>query len=276
MTDTLKKTTDDSGLAALREGIRELDSVAVAFSGGVDSTFLLKVAHDELGDRCVAVTAASESMPGRELEEARAFCQKEGIRHIVFHSREMQDENYLSNPVNRCYYCKRGFLEDVLRVAAEEKVSAVAEGSNLDDLGDYRPGLKAVEELEIRSPLREAGLTKEEIRRYSRELGLSTWNKPSAACLASRIPYGERITSEKLRLVEQGERFLAEKGFRQFRVRLHGKLIRLEAAPEEMNRLLEPDLRKEIVARFKELGVTFVSLDLEGYRTGSLNESIRS
>lgn len=256
----------------LKQYLANLESVAIAFSSGVDSTFLLKMAHEVLGEHVIAVTAKSSSFPGRELEEAKAFCQKEGIRQIIFEAKELEIEGFSQNPPNRCYLCKRAFLEKIKVIAGENGMAYVAEGSNVDDEGDYRPGMLAVEELGIKSPLREARLTKQEIRLLSRRLGLDTWEKPSFACLSSRFPYGETITKEKLAMVEQGEELLLELGFSQFRVRIHGAMARIEVLPEDFPRLIQEEIRNRITEQFREYGFTYVAMDLTGYRTGSMNE----
>ena len=247
----------------------------MAFSGGVDSTFLLKAAHDVLGDKAIAVTAKSCSFPEREFRETIQFCEREGIRQIVITSDEMALSEYVSNPKNRCYYCKKELFTKLRQVAAENGAAYVAEGSNVDDMGDYRPGLQAVAELGVKSPLREVGLTKREIRELSQALGLPTWDKPSFACLASRVPYGETITAEKLRRVEQAEQLLHDFGFRQARVRVHGTLARIEVEPTEFARLIQPEVRDTVTSRFKQYGFAYVSMDLQGYRTGSMNETIQ-
>ena len=249
----------------LKEFLLSQGSLAVAFSGGVDSTFLLKVAHNTLGDKCVAVTASSCSFPERELKEAKAFCETNGIRHVVVRSEELEIEGFRHNPKNRCYLCKH-------ELARELGLHAVAEGSNMDDNGDYRPGLVAVRELGVLSPLRSVGLSKAEIRELSRELGLPTWNKQSFACLSSRFVYGETINEERLSMVDRAEQLLLDLGFRQVRVRIHGQLARIETDPEDFEKLLS--VRETVTAAFREYGFAYVTMDLTGYRTGSMNETL--
>lgn len=259
-------------LESLKKYIRDLGSAVVAFSGGVDSTFLLKVAHDELGDKCIAVTAMSCSFPRRELEEAKAFCRMEGIRHIVVESEELEIEGFCQNPENRCYLCKRELFEKIGQIAEQEDLAAIAEGSNMDDNGDYRPGLQAVAELGIRSPLRACNLNKKDIRALSKEMGLPTWEKQSFACLSSRFVYGESITKEKLSMVDRAEQLLLDMGFHQVRVRIHGKIARVEILPAEFEKILQKNIREEIYEKFQSFGFSYVTLDLLGYRTGSMNE----
>lgn len=261
-------------LDKLKSYLKELGSVAVAFSSGVDSTFLLKVAHEVLGDHVIAVTASSCSFPVRELHEAEEFCKKEGIRHFIVESEELEIEGFRQNPKNRCYLCKRELFEKIKQIAKEQDIAAVAEGSNLDDNGDYRPGLQAVAELGVKSPLRYANLTKSDIRILSKEMGLPTWDKQSFACLSSRFVYGETITEEKLSMVDKAEQLLLDMGFGQVRVRIHGMMARIEILPEEFDQLMRKDNRERIVKSFKEYGFTYVTMDLSGYRMGSMNETL--
>lgn len=259
--------TIDEKFFKLKKYLRGLESLAVAFSSGVDSTFLLKVAHDELGEKVLAITANSKFFPRREIDEAKNFCEREKIRQIIFNANDLKEiEN---NPPNRCYLCKKNIFAQIKKIAAENKIFHVAEGSNMDDNNDYRPGMKAIAELEIKSPLRTAELYKNEIRELSRKLNLPTADKPSFACLASRFVYGEKITPEKLSQVEKAEEFLREKNFKQFRVRIHGNLARIEILPTDFEKILP--VREEIVKNLKNFGFDYVSLDLQGYRTGSMN-----
>jgi len=256
----------------LEEYLKSLGKVAIAFSSGVDSTFLLKVAHDTLGDNAIAITMKSASVPVRELEESAAFCKKEGISQIIAEADQMSIEGFADNPPDRCYICKKALFSKMLSVASDNGFEHVAEGSNMDDLGDYRPGLKALSELDILSPLREAGLTKSDIRMLSRELDLPTWDKPSFACLATRFVYGDRITEEKLHMIDKAEQKLLDLGFTQFRVRIHGDIARIEIKPEEFGKLIGTDIRSEVNGYLQELGFRYVTMDLGGYVTGSMNK----
>ena len=258
----------------LRNILQALDSVAVAFSGGVDSTLLLKTAHNLLGNRVCAFTVRSGLTPKRELNEAVQFVQKEGIEQIVVDVDERNIAGFSQNPPNRCYLCKIVIFSQMQRIAEERGIQHIVEGSNADDILDYRPGMRAIKELGIRSPLQEAALTKQEIRQLSKEMGLPTWNKPSLACYATRFPYGEAITRERLSMIDAAEQYLHEAELGQVRVRFHGGLARIETDEAGLNRLLSERLRKEIDCRFKEIGFQYVSVDLKGYRTGSMNETL--
>lgn len=260
---------------SLKSYLKELKSTAVAFSGGVDSTFLLLAASEALGDQAMAVTAASASFPERELGEALAYCTRHHIRHVIVKSEELEIEGFSRNPKNRCYLCKRELFEKIRKIAEENGIMTVSEGSNLDDNGDYRPGLMAVKELGIKSPLRTIGFTKQEIRILSKYLGLPTWNKQSFACLSSRFPYGETIDAQKLAMVDKAEQLLLDLGFHQLRVRIHqGKIARIELLKEEFPRFMAKDIRERVDKELKKIGFTYVTLDLSGYRTGSMNETL--
>ena len=262
-------------LNALKEYLRSLGSLAVGFSGGVDSSLLLVIAHEVLGDRALAVTAVDASFPVRELKEAKDFCKERGIRQVICTVDPLKEESYRNNSPDRCYFCKRTIFTEIRRIAKENGIDYAAEGSNMDDLGDYRPGLRAVAELAVTSPLREAGLKKAEIRQISKAMGLPTWSKPAYACLASRFVYGEEITEEKLKMIDRAEQFLIEHGFTEERVRLHGNLARIEIPPADIPRLAADGIREAVWEEFKKIGFLFVTLDLKGYRMGSMNATIK-
>jgi len=251
-----------------------MDRALVAFSGGLDSSFLLAVAKEALGDKVVAATASSPIHPMRELEIARKFCMEQGIKHLVFESREMSIDRFLENPPDRCYWCKRAMLIQLKEMAEREGLGPILHGLNKDELRDYRPGNRASQELGIRAPLLEAGLGKREVRAISKSMGLSVWNKPPSGCLATRVPYGQRITREKLAMVEQAEEFLLALGFEEVRVRHHGEMARVEVGQEAIYRLLTPGLRKDLVAHFRGLGFLYVALDIEGFVSGKMNRSL--
>ena len=255
----------------LKEILKECGSAAVAFSGGVDSAYLLSVAAEVLKDQCAALTAKAVFFPEREQTEADAFCRERGIRQIRIPIDILLVPGVAENPKDRCYLCKRALFTKMQDIAAAEGFAVLCEGSNLDDLGDYRPGLRAIAELGVRSPLREAGLSKAEIRALSKSRDLPTWQKPSFACLASRFVYGEALTEEGLRRTEAAEALLADLGFSQYRVRVHGDLARIEVLPEDLSRLMEKPVRRKVHEALKELGFSYVCADLGGYRTGSMN-----
>jgi uncharacterized protein len=266
--------TTGSKLDHLREILSPLGSVMVAFSGGVDSTFVLKVAHDVLGPRVLALTTTSPTMPSDDRRSALDMAAGLGVRHLVIESNELEVPGYAANPLNRCYLCKDNLFTVCAAKAAELGIETIVDGLNLDDLHDYRPGIKAAAERAIRHPLVEAEMTKAEIRTFSRGLGLPTWDRPASPCLSSRFPYGTEITLEGLRKVESGERILREMGFAVARVRYHGDVARIEVDAAEVARLLEPAIRSRVDAGLRALGFRFVTVDLRGFRSGSLNEGV--
>ena len=255
----------------LQKIIGRYDGLVVAFSGGVDSTFLLAVAHGVLGDRVLAVTAQSPVHPSRESKFAVRFAESRNIRHRLVRSREMQQADFLANPVDRCYICKKNILADLLEIGRQEGIAHVAHGANVDDLGDYRPGMKAAEEAQVAAPLLEAGLTKADIRRLSQQMELETWNRPSMACLATRIPYGTPITEKALGMVDRAEQVLLDMGFTTCRVRHHGEVGRIELPADELARALDEDIRRQIATELRRVGFKHVALDLRGYVQGSMN-----
>ncbi len=256
----------------LKDNMKKRGSAAIAFSGGVDSTFLVKVAHEVLGDKMIAITATSSTYPERELQEAIKYAKDMKVKHLIISSEELDIEGFASNPKNRCYYCKKELFTKIHAVAKENGVEYVFDGSNIDDDGDYRPGMLAARELEVISPLKEAKLTKEDVRELSKELDLPTWDKPAFACLSSRFPYGNKITAPKLKMVEEAEQFLLDLGIRQVRVRHHEEIARIEVSPEERAKFFSLEVMDKIGEKFRKIGYTYVTLDILGYRTGSMNE----
>ncbi len=261
---------------ALKAIFAPYEKTLVAYSGGIDSTLILKVATDVLGrERAIGVIAKSETLTHDEFDEAMKVAQEQDFNVQTVSYSELEIENYASNPLNRCYFCKSELYERLQEVAKDVGAQAICNGDNFDDIGDYRPGAQAAAEACILSPLKEARLGKADIRALARHLGLPNWDKPSGACLSSRIPYGQQITTDKLSAVGQGEKLLRSLGFRQVRIRHHGEIARIEVLPQEMPRLLEPEVRSQIVEEIKKLGFNYVAIDLQGYRTGSMNETIK-
>lgn len=266
----------EAKLQGLRESFRAMRSVMVAFSGGVDSSFVLRVAHDTIGERLLALTTTSPTMPDDDRLNAIAIAQALGVRHLIVESNELEIAGYASNPVNRCYLCKHNLFTVCMEKARELGIETIVDGLNLDDLHDYRPGIRAAAEMRVRHPLVEAELTKAEIRELSRSLGLPTWDRPASPCLSSRFPYGTQITLQGLHQVERGEQVLRSFGFRVARVRYHGEVARIEVEASEIGRMLDATIRETVDRELKKIGFRFVALDLKGFRSGSLNEAIQT
>ncbi len=263
-------------LLKLKEILLDMGEVTVAYSGGVDSTFLLKVASETLGEKSLGVLAVSPTFPSREYDRAINTAKSMGALVQVIYTHELEDDNFVKNPVNRCYFCKSELFDSIAKIAEEERFRNFVDGSNMDDLGDHRPGMKALKERNVRSPLQEAGLTKEEIRNFSKEMGLLTWDKDALACLSSRFPYGERISRQKLKMVDEAENYLTDLGFRYIRARHKEDSVKIEVDPDQVSKLMEISTKTKVENYLHSIGYKEVIIDTEGYRQGKLNDGILS
>lgn len=270
--ENIKMIMDRKKINKLKKILKDMGSLIIAFSGGVDSSFLLKVAENVLGKNVIAVTAKSLTYPRREFEDAKRIARSLNCRQIIIDSNELKIKEFRNNSKNRCYFCKKELFLKLISIKNKYKFNFVVDGTNYDDLNTFRPGLKALKELGIRSPLAEAGLTKEEIRKYSKILNLSTWNKPAFSCLSSRFPYGEEISELKLKKIGKAESFLHSLGFRQVRVRYHYPIARIEIEKEEIPKILQSNIREKMIKQLKKIGFEYITLDLEGYRSGSMDK----
>lgn len=262
-------------LSKLKQILSKIDSAAIAYSGGVDSTFLAAVAKDILGDRVIAVTGVSQTYPKSELKDAKKYAKYLKIKHLIINTDELSNKEFSNNPINRCYFCKSELFSKLREIARKNNIQYVLDGTNIDDLKDYRPGFKAKKELNVRSPLQEARMTKDDIRRYSKKMNLPSWNKPAYACLSSRFPYGEKITEKKLSKVESAEEYMKKLGFKILRVRHHNNIARIELGKPEIKRIFNGDIINKITNKFKSLGFSYITLDLEGFRSGSMNKEVK-